>query len=897
MAIEQKSAPILEIFYSYEQENAAPRPELEAYLNPLLQQKIIAAWHNHNPDLDLEQEQQSYQHLAHAELILLLINAAFLSSAFCRSTEMMQALRRHEAGEALIIPVLIEQVKLAETPFSALQTIPLAGGPVMSEQRENDSSAWEKVVEELHPLIEDFIKTRSGTVSLEATPGIWSVPYPRNAFFCGREDVLQQLHVQFTGSGIAPSIQQQVIYGPAGIGKTQVALEYAYRHQQDYSHILRIDAASEYTLSGDLMKVASTIGLPLETSSLQELIASIKVWLAEQQNWLLIFDNVIELEVLHNYVPESATNGRVLYLANAASTSDLIHIIELPELGTEAGLQLLLQRAGVKLDQVSPQVQTEATTIVQALGSLPLALNQAGAYIDASSYNLAGYLSLYEKQRQALTRWRGRASEGYPESMAATCVLAFQSVERASPAAAELLCLCAFLAGEVIPERLISKGAPVLGAVLSPVAADPSALNQAIELLSKFSLIEYASDEKQLTMHPLIQAILKYEMNQETQREWTERTIAAVDAAFPDEHTPWSAFQPYLHQIQACALLIDYYNVSSFEATKLLNNAALALKEHGQYEQAAPLFQRALAIEEMIAGPEHPATALTLNNLATLYHAQGDYEQAEPYYRRALAIWELEPGLEYPSLSMGYDNLALLYQAQGQYDRVEALRQHSLAITEQVWGAVAPETANCLNNLANLYHAQGKYEQAETLYRRSLAILLKEVGTDHAATASSMNNLGNLYRNWGKEQQAGPLIQRALLIREKVLGPEHLETASSLSDLANLYQDQRHYQQAEKLLLRALAIVEKELGTQHSQVALTLFHLAQCYRAQEKYEQAETLFQRILAIDEHVYGPEHPIVATDLESYADFLLQVQRQEEAQSLQERARAIRTQRRAS
>jgi tetratricopeptide (TPR) repeat protein len=745
-------------------------------------------------------------------------------------------------------------------------------------------------------LAENKAATKRDEATGSSSPQSRYVPYQRNPFFSGREDVLQQLHKQLTTHEAAVAVQPLVISGLSGIGKTQVALEYIYRYQQDYTHIFWMNAASEHTLLADFIAVASIIGLQLETQSIQEIAPAIKAWLAEQKHWLVIFDNVNELEVLQRYAPQEQATGRILYITNASPASKIAQVIELPLIEVEQGTYLLLRRAKVltsdnKLDQVPLHVLTEAKAIVNALDRFPFAIAQAGAYIEVTGCDFAKYLKFYEKQCRTLAERGKYIPTQYAEPATATCVLFFRSLEQDYPTAIELLCLCAFLAPDAIPEDLITRGAPILGPMLSPVAFDTSALEQAIEILCRFSLVQRYSDGKQLSIHPLVQTIFKHEMNRKMQREWTERTIATVDEAFPAERTTWQAYQPYIHQIQACALLIDSYHISSFVASKLLNNAALALKEHKQYEQAGPLFERALAIEEQIAGPEHPTTAITLNNLATIYHAQGNHERAESCYLRALAIWELEPGLEYPSLSVGYDNLALLYQVQSKYERVEAVRQHALAITEQIWGMVAPETANCFNNLANLYHTQGKYEQAETLYRRSLAILLKVVGTDHAATATSLNNLANLYRNWEKDQQAGPLLHRALVIREKVLGPEHLETASTLSDLANLYQDWGRYQQAEQYLLRALKIVEKVLGTQHTQVAFTLFHLAKCYLAQGKNEQAEALFQRILAIDEHIYGPNHPIVATDLESYADFLLQLQRQEEAKPLQARAQAIR------
>ena len=309
-----------------------------------------------------------------------------------------------------------------------------------------------------------------------------------------------------------------------------------------------------------------------------------------------------------------------------------------------------------------------------------------------------------------------------------------------------------------------------------------------------------------------------------------------------------------------------------------LNNRALLYHEQGEYADAEPLYQRALAIREKALGPEHPQVAQTLNNLAGLYREQGKYAKAEPLYQRSLDILEVAANL---------NDLALLYHNQGKYAEAEPLYQRALVIAEKTMGPEHPQVAANLNNLAGLYRDQGKYAEAEPLYQRSLDILEKALGPEHLQVAASLNNLAALNHNQGKYAEAEPLYQRSLAIREKALGPEHPQVAQTLSNLAELYRDQGNYAEAEPLYQRALTIREKTLGPEHPQVAASLNNLALLYHNQRKYSEAEPLYQRALVIAEKTMGPEHPQVAASLNNLAGLYLNQSRYAEAEPLYQRS----------
>ena len=186
------------------------------------------------------------------------------------------------------------------------------------------------------------------------------------------------------------------------------------------------------------------------------------------------------------------------------------------------------------LDKASEAERNKAEEISQEMDGLPLALDQAGAYIEETACGLADYLDLYQKRGAALRKRRGGLIADHPESVATTWSLSIEKIELANPAAAELLRLCAFLAPDAIPEEIITESAPDLGPVLQPVAADPFELNAAIEELHKFSLVKRDPDAKTLTIHRLVQVVIKDEHGPATHnRQWAGWVVRAVNDTFP----------------------------------------------------------------------------------------------------------------------------------------------------------------------------------------------------------------------------------------------------------------------------------------------------------------------------------------------------------------------------
>ncbi len=722
--------------------------------------------------------------------------------------------------------------------------------------------------------------------SLTAVSPYWFVPYLRNPFFTGREKILEALHARLGINQIGTLVPPYALHGLGGIGKTQIALEYAYCNALEYSAIFWLRAETVESVMFSMRGIAEVLQLPGRDDKDQErVVAAVLRWLSSHHQWLLIWDDLEDLNLLQRFLP-SARQGAILLTTRQQALGLFARGINLLPMEQEEGMRFLLRRSKMLEPEVtSEQMQqfagsmpikyATAAELVTAMGGLPLALDQAGAYIEETGCSLSAYLQRYKRRRAHLLDRRGLRGGNHPHSVATTFRLASEQMEQEQPAAA-LLKVCAFLHAEAIPEELFITGAVHLGPELAPLADNSSRFDQAIIVLRSLSLVQRQAETGTLSLHRLMQAVLREQMSEQEQMLWLKRVINALNVVFPQViHEVWGQCERLLpHALAVTAFIPD--QAGNQEVVEVLRKAAAYLRARAQHQQAEPLYQRALSIGERVLGPAHPDVAFSLNGLALLYAEQGKYEQAEPLYQRALSIGEQVLGPAHFDVAQLLNGLATLYWRQGKYEQAKPLYEQALHIREEALGAEHPETTDLLNGLAFLYMEQGKDEQARLLCWRTLHIwkraleanypdlayplnnraeqgkegqalyIWEHVGAQYPHVAYPLYGLAILYAREGKDEQAASFYKCALHIREQAMGPEHPDLAYGLSGLANLYLKQRKYEQAEALYRRALHIREQHLGLHHPETAQTLHDLAIFYRLQGNVSEALSLVERAL---------------------------------------------------
>ncbi|GLV55814.1 tetratricopeptide repeat protein [Dictyobacter sp. S3.2.2.5] len=731
---------------------------------------------------------------------------------------------------------------------------------------------------------------------------LWTVPYTRNPYFTGREYLLDQLFHQFAPpSANQPAFlrrailtQIQAIKGLGGIGKTQIAIEFAYRclEQGRYIHTLWVVASSEETIQKSFVELTALLPemVTQGMTDQRKLVAAALLWLEQcEQPWLLIFDNADALPIVQPYLPRHG-NGCILLTTRAQATGSLAPSLEVELMEQHEAIYFLRRRAQRCVDG-SPQEIEEARTIVETLARFPLALDQAGAYIDETKCSFRDYLQIYQERHYALLSRRGMQITSYPESVATTWSLSFTQIKQANPAAADLLRLCACLAPDHIPEELFTEGASYWPPALRQATADRFAFNQLLQTLLAFSLVTRCSEGHFLGIHRLVQVIQMEQMTPQEQRQWATCAVLAIYAIFPHdpEHdvSSWPQCLRYLEQAYACSQLIQRHHILLPEAAEVLHRIATYLRERAFYPLAEPLYQQAIQIREKQGGAEHLDVAASLHGLAKVYRLQDRYAQAGPLYERALRIREQQVGVEHPLVADSVHDLADLSRGQGKFADAEQLYERALCIRERQLGTEHPQVANTLNNLAILYENQGKFADAERLNRRALYIREQSLGAEHPLVAVSLNNLAILFHRQKNYTEAEHFYRQAFHIWEQQIGSEHPLVAASLNNLAILFHRQENYAEAEHFYRQAFHIWEQQIGSEHPLIATSLYNLAIFYSCQGKYAEAEPLCEKALAIREQQVGVEHPDLATFLNGLAHVYIRQGKYTQAEPLFQRA----------
>ena len=498
----------------------------------------------------------------------------------------------------------------------------------------------------------------------------WNVPFLRNPYFTGREQILQRLHRALAAEQTVALSQARAISGLGGMGKTQTAVEYAYRYAGEYEAVLWIRADSSETLVSDFAALATILALDLSVQQerdQQYVVSMVKRWLEKHSPWLLIFDNVNDPALVTDLLPRRAS-GAILLTTRLQVTGPHFTKIELEKMSCEESTAFLLRRIMVNDEErlaaeISQQEREAVEQLWNVMEGLPLALDQAAAYIEETGCMLSDYLVLFKTRSKQLLRLRSQMASTYPETVATTWLLTFEKVERTNPVAAELLRFCAFLHPDEIPEMLIIAGASSPDSVLQSIVTDEIERNKAIGDLRKYSLVKRNAEKKILTIHRLVQAVIKDGMDEETLQMWVERAVQTVNTTFPHvESGSWLQCELLLPHALRVAQYIEQYQIFSEEAAHLLYNMAVYLYYRARYAESESLYRKTLQIREQQSGPEHLTVATVLDGLADICREQGKYAQAEPLHQRALQIREQWSESEYLNIATSFYNLAILYK-------------------------------------------------------------------------------------------------------------------------------------------------------------------------------------------------------------------------------------------
>jgi tetratricopeptide (TPR) repeat protein len=699
--------------------------------------------------------------------------------------------------------------------------------------------------------------------------------------FVGRETDLENLHAQLQQTD---RLAITAIRGMGGIGKTELALQYARYHRDQHTYPGGICwlQARDQDVASQIVSFAKLLNLPLPEGELTEQVAYVWSQWPLSEAVLVVFDDVADFPRIKPYLPPEQEPFRVLMTTRQQFSG--IESIEITVLSLQAALNLLKSLMGT--DRIEAEL-ADAEALCQRLGFLPLALELVGRYLeldaDLSLAEVQAELDEMRTDAYALLKDESAANMTAKLGVAEAFELSLRRLNAESQTLATVLCL--FAAAPIAWEWV--------AACLPEVSA--AALKQQRRTLLQNSLLQRVEAET-YQLHPLIQEFLRTRFANAASTEPLLRQYCAamVEASNVISYTQTQADvlerTPLIPHLKEAATTWQRF-IADADVLSPANKVGLFYYSQGAFHEAEEWFEQALLQTRDRLGEAHPAVATSLNNLAELYRSQGRYEAAEPLYQEALAMMKALLGETHPAVATSLNNLAALYDSQGRYEAAELLYQEALAMRQALLGDRHPDVATSLNNLAELYRSQGRYEAAELLYQEALAMMKALLGETHPAVATSLNNLAALYDSQGRYEAAEPLYQEALAMRQALLGDRHPDVATSLNNLAELYRSQGRYEAAEPLYQEALAMMKALLGAAHPAVATSLNNLAALYKSQGRYEAAELLYQEALAMRQALLGDRHPDVATSLNNLALLYESQRRYEAAEPLFQEALAMR------
>jgi Tetratricopeptide repeat len=628
---------------------------------------------------------------------------------------------------------------------------------------------------------------------------------PRPMLLAGREELLAGLAAQLTEDAQrGPRVV--ALYGLGGAGKTSVAVEYAHRHLDEVGLAWQFTAGDPAVLLAEFTRLAAQLGAR-EMVDARDPVASVHAVLAAfPAEWLVVFDNAPGQEALRGFVPP-AGRGRVLITSqNAAWPPGWA--VEVPVLDTEVA-------AGFLVDRTGETDERAATDLAADLGGLPLALEQAAAYMQATATTLPRYVSMFRDRRADLLA-RGEAA-GHPADVAATLGLALSRLADEAPATVGLARLLACLAPEPVPlalllanRRAAGELAPDVAAMLGPLLGDQVATGDAVAALRRYSLLTPAGDDLVL-VHRLVQHVTFTQIPAELAGQWGKAAAALVEAAMPADArlpTAWPACALMLPHARA---VLDLTSGGTWQIARYLGYS-------GSYSAARDLFKLIAGAyrDDDAYGPEHHDT---LNA------------------RHALARWTGEAG-----------------DAPGARDQLSAL----LPIEERVLGPEDPDTLATRHQLARWTGKAGDAPGARDQLAALLPIRERAQGPEYPYTLATRHQLARWTGKAGDAVGARGQLAALLPIRERVLGPEDPDTLATRHNLARWTGKAGDAVGARDQFAALLPIRERVLGPEHPDTLATCHELARWTGKAGDAAGARDQFAALLPIREQVLGRKHP---------------------------------------
>ncbi|GMG01878.1 unnamed protein product [Aspergillus oryzae] len=657
------------------------------------------------------------------------------------------------------------------------------------------------------------------------------------------------------------AFSQVAIEGLGGVGKTQIALEYAHilRERHPDCAIFWIPVTSVESMLEAYSQIAKELQIPnvgIETKDIQNIVQH-RLSQESSGRWLLVLDNADDISFWADKTKGTTTSnlpnskhGSILFTTRSHKTAIRLagrNIVTVKAMNSALAKNLL---GNTLIDRSLLTDERATADLLQKLTYLPLAIVQAAAFINKNKMTLSEYISLHESTEESTIdilsqkfEDEGRYEDG-KNSVATTWLISFEQIQASDTLAAEYLSLMACVDSKSIPRIFLS---------LTQSAAKSA---DAIGTLKAFAFIANHENNQLLDLHRLVHLAMRNWLRmQGTLAEWTSRALSHLQSLFPPAYEEnqllWRPLLPHARYVLESLA----WNPPTIEASYLLYAFGYCALRDGRYAEAERAFTTATRFNTTTLGIEHPMTLESEASLAQAYVKQGQWRKAENLIIYVLPSLRKVFGDEHLITLRGMGILVSIYCFQQRWKEAEVLELQALEAYERVLGAEHQETLTCKRMLALIYGGTGKRIHSKKLNMQILEGHRKALGMEHPLTLNTTRNLVNDYIRLGFLKKAEMLQTQATETSKRVLGAEHPDTLDAIGALASIYSVTGRLEEAEKLEIQVLKSSREVIGAEHPYTIWAMSPLAYTWWRMGRYAEAADLLEKCLQLEMKIFGP------------------------------------------